>query len=68
MTPRFVFHPAALEEMRDARDRYEAQRTGLGLEFGDVIGDTLNRIGAHPQLYPEIETEVRIPSMHLRAT
>lgn len=37
MTPRFVFHPAARDELREARDWYEVQRVGLGDDLGDVV-------------------------------
>ncbi len=59
MTPRFVFHPAARADLRDARDWYEAQRTGLGREFGDVIAATLDRIAPHPEAYPDVLGSLR---------
>ena len=59
MTPRFVFHPGALADLREARDWYEEQRFGLGAELGVVIETTIERILAHPELYPEILPGVR---------
>lgn len=44
MTPRFVFHPTARAELREARDWYDSQRSGLGAELGIVIDHTLDRI------------------------
>ncbi|HVX38032.1 MAG TPA: type II toxin-antitoxin system RelE/ParE family toxin [Gemmatimonadaceae bacterium] len=54
MTPRFVFHPAARAELREARDWYDGQRSGLGRELGDVVATTLERIAAHPEAYPAV--------------
>lgn len=59
MTPRFVFHPAAIAELRDARDWYDGQRTGLGAELGDVIDAMLVRIATNLEAFPEIAAGVR---------
>ena len=64
MTPRFVFRPEARDDLRDARDWYEAQRPGLGLELGAAVDDTLARIGTHPELYPEVVSGIRRAVLH----
>ena len=59
MTPRFVFRPAARDELTEARDWYESQRVGLGGELIAAIDAAINRIGAHPELYPEVQPDLR---------
>lgn len=59
MTPRFVFRPAAVDELHEARDWYDVQRAGLGDELGEVIAVTLERIAAYPNAFPEIIPGVR---------
>lgn len=63
MTPRFVvqvvFHPAARDELREAREWYEAQRPGLGDELGAVVGLAIDRIREFPDAYPEVLPTVR---------
>ena len=59
MTPRFVFHPGAVEDLRDARDWYDEQQQGLGDELGVVINAAIDRIGANANLYPEVIPGVR---------
>ena len=63
MTPRFVvqvvFHPAARDELREARDWYEAQRPGLGDDLGVVVGLALDRIREFPDAYPEVLPTIR---------
>ena len=59
MTPRFVFHPAAIAELRDALDWYDGQRAGLGAELGEAIDAMLVRIAANPEAFPDIGAGVR---------
>jgi plasmid stabilization system protein ParE len=59
MTPRVVFRPAAVEELREARDQYDAQRPGLGDELGQIVTATLDRIASHPAAFPEVMPGVR---------
>jgi plasmid stabilization system protein ParE len=59
MTPRFVFHPGAREELREARDWYERQRVGLGAELGEAVDGELERIGEYPTRYPEVVAGLR---------
>jgi hypothetical protein len=44
VTPRFVFRPAAVAELREARDGYDAQREELGSELGVIVDETLQRM------------------------
>lgn len=53
VTPRFVFHAGAIEDLRDARDWYDEQRQGLGDELG-ATNAALDRIVGNPNLYPEV--------------
>ena len=59
MTPRFVFHPAAYEDLREARMWYDAQQSGLGAELGDAIQAALEQIARFPDMYPEVTPGVR---------
>lgn len=59
MTPRFVFHPAALIELLEARSWYDTQRAGLGEELAQVVADAIDRIGEHPESFPEVDADVR---------
>lgn len=59
MTPRFVFRPAAREELLEARSWYDAQQPGLGDAFARAIDGAIGRIGAYPQAYPIVRGEVR---------
>jgi plasmid stabilization system protein ParE len=63
MTPRFavqvLFHPAARDELREAREWYEAQGVGLGDELGGAIDLAINRIREVPDAYPEVLPTVR---------
>ena len=59
MTPRFRFRPAAVEDLREARDWYEAQRPGLGDELGEIVARTLDLIAAQPEAFPEVVPGVR---------
>ena len=53
MTPRVVFRAAAVDELREARDWFNAQRAGLGDELGEVVAATLERIAAHHTRFPK---------------
>lgn len=48
-----VFHRLALEEVQNAHDWYEQQRTGLGMEFMDAIDEVVQRIVENPNTYPK---------------
>jgi plasmid stabilization system protein ParE len=59
MTPRLLFRPAAVEELREARGWYEAQRAGLGEELEQSIEASLRRVSANPEAFPEVAPGVR---------
>ena len=46
-----VLRPEASQDVREARDHYEALRSGLGQTFLDRLDEVLTRIGAMPELY-----------------
>lgn len=54
-----VFRPEARDNLRRARDWYDAQRLGLGDELGRVVDDALVKIGEYPNAYPDIEGGIR---------
>lgn len=49
MTRRIRTAGPASEELKDAVGWYEVRRGGLGAEFFDAVGHTLNLIEAHPE-------------------
>jgi hypothetical protein len=64
MTPRFVFHPAARDELREALEWYDAQRSGLGDELLDIVRAAIDRVGEFPDLYPEVARVCGAPFFH----
>ena len=57
------FHPDAAEEAREAAQRYEEAREGLGLEFRDELAVVL-RISENPQFYAAEDGAIRIGILH----
>jgi toxin ParE1/3/4 len=43
------FHPLAADEIADAEDWYERQRSGLGERFLEVVEATVNRASRSPR-------------------
>jgi len=43
------FHPLAADEIADAEDRYERQRSGLGASFPEVVEAMVNRASRSPR-------------------
>ncbi|MFL5341412.1 MAG: type II toxin-antitoxin system RelE/ParE family toxin [Gemmataceae bacterium] len=43
--------PEAEQDLADARDWYEQQREGLGIEFATAVEETFARIGDFPETY-----------------
>ena len=59
MTHRVVFTPSAKQDLREARDWYNADGLGLGKALLlDVLSAT-NRIASNPEQYAKIYGEVR---------
>jgi hypothetical protein len=54
---------AAFNDIAQARDWYEKQRSGLGREFVDKVDETLSRIEDNPLIYPKLVNEARRASM-----
>ena len=59
MTPRLVFRPEARAEVREAREWYEAQSPGLGLEFARAVEAVLATISRTPAFFPVVEGATR---------
>ena len=59
MTPRVVFRPEARAEVREAREWYEAQSPGLGLEFARAVEAVVATISRTPAFYPAVEGATR---------
>jgi len=54
-----LIRPAAAADIEDAFEWYEAQRSGLGEEFLEMLTSSLNRIAENPQIYQVIYRETR---------
>ncbi|BAZ79759.1 MAG: type II toxin-antitoxin system RelE/ParE family toxin, partial [Sphaerospermopsis kisseleviana] len=50
-----IFHPWAEQELTDAINYYEQQKTGLGLEYLEAVEQVVNCL----MYYPEIGAKVR---------
>jgi plasmid stabilization system protein ParE len=53
------FHPAVRDEIDDAHDWYEQQRSGLGREFLDEVEQVLADIIANPARHGFAEKDIR---------
>ena len=51
MSHPLIILPAAEDDLAEARDWYDAQQDGLGIEFLAAIEDVFDRIQATPELY-----------------
>lgn len=58
-TKRLVISPTAQQDLREAVQWYEAQRSGLGERFAAKIDQLLKRIAVSPFQFPEFDEEVR---------
>ena len=59
MTPRLRFRKRARAELLGARDWYEAQASGLGLEFAQAVDDTLELVLRMPEAFTPLRGDVR---------
>ena len=59
MTRRPVFRPQADQEVQSARQWYEEQRLGLGIEFAKAIDEAVERIASNPLAFPAVHGETR---------
>ena len=55
----YRFSPKARIDLLDAADFYEAQRLGLGIEFGVSVGLAVAHVLEAPRRWPEIEPGIR---------
>jgi hypothetical protein len=53
------FLAPAAAEYRVATDYYESERAGLGGEFANEVGLTLQRIAAYPDAWPKLSSRTR---------
>jgi len=56
---KYSFHPEAREEFLNAINYYEECNTGLGLEFGNEIYSTIQRIIQFPYAWPAFSNNTR---------
>ncbi len=59
MTRKPVFRPQADQEVQSARQWYEEQRPGLGIEFSNAIDEVVERISSNPLAFPIVHSETR---------
>ena len=55
MTRKPVFRPQADQEVQSARQWYEEQRPGLGIEFASAIDEVVERISSNAFLQPTLQ-------------
>jgi plasmid stabilization system protein ParE len=54
-----VVRPQAEAELLAARDWYDTQRAGLGQEFVDEVGKTMQAVATRPLSFPKVHGEMR---------
>jgi len=54
-----VFRPQAEDEVLEVRQWYEANRAGLGQEFGQELDALVERIAERPLAFPRVHHETR---------
>jgi toxin ParE1/3/4 len=54
-----VFRNVARFEYTEAAQRYEDQKSGLGIDFAERVNDILEEIAANPQRYPIVLGDTR---------
>jgi len=59
VTRKPVFRPQADQEVRLARQWYEEQRPGLGIEFAKAIDEAVERIASNPLAFPAVHGETQ---------
>lgn len=55
-----VFRPEFFEDARRARDWYEYEQTGLGVQFADCLNKTVDSIAASPELFSLVDRITRV--------
>ena len=56
---RFSFHPEADDEFINAVEYYENCDFGLGIDFSREIHAAIQNIIDYPEMWPEIDSEIR---------
>ena len=56
---KITFLEAAQSEFDDTIDYYEEQRSGLGFEFEEEVGQALERISHYPEAWSPLTSRVR---------
>lgn len=56
--------PEAVQDLQDAAAWYEEQSGGLGQEFLDEVGRSLQRVTEQPELYPPMHRNTRRVLIH----
>ncbi len=52
---KLVLRPAAIADIREARDYYEEAQSGLGARFGEALDRLFERLETFPRSAPEVE-------------
>ena len=55
----YAFDGEARQEFLDAIDYYESREEGLGYDFAHEVYSTVERVAAHPKLWPFMCDEIR---------
>jgi plasmid stabilization system protein ParE len=64
VTRRLVVRSQAIAELVEARDWFDAQRSGLGQEFVMEVDLTLSEVHARPESFPAVYGEKRRAIVH----
>lgn len=59
-----IFTDAAIEDVVEAVSWYQGKSFNLGISFRDCLGETVERISLHPQIYPVIYRQARMALLH----
>jgi hypothetical protein len=59
VTRKPFFRPQANQEVQSARQWYEEQQPGLGIEFANAIDETIERVLSNPLAFPAVHGETR---------
>jgi plasmid stabilization system protein ParE len=59
VTRKPVFRPQADQEVQSARQWYEDQRPGLGIQFANAIDEAVERISSNPLAFPAVYGDTR---------
>lgn len=60
MSRKAFFTPAAKEDLRDARNWYEGERAGLGLEFLSEVQRATLRLESQPEHFATVYRQIRL--------